>query len=434
MKNLRPFQIGVLALFAVVGVVSVGFLATYSGITGGDVNPYGERVVVWGSFPQESIRPILLDLTTEDDNFSVVEYLEVDERTFEDTLVNAIAEDRSPDLVIIEGGELVTFRPKLLAIPYDTISLRTLRDVYLDGVELFARSDGLYAIPLFVDPMVMYWNRDIFANAGLAEPPNTWEALTNVAQRVTLRDATRTIIQSAVAFGEYRNVLHAKDVLITLLLQSGSRMITETDSNYAVELNTPQQVDQQRPFNITLQFFIEFSNANSPLYSWNRTWQDDRTAFVSEELALYFAPGSEYDRLRALNPNFNFDVTNVPQGAGATVQRTAASFYGLSILKASSNPQGAYLVAQQLGRADVAARLSEVLDLAPVHRATIAAGSSAPERQVVYQAALNARGWLDPAPAVTNTVLREMVESVTSNRVKVNAAVSDAVRGVELAF
>ncbi|MEZ4200642.1 MAG: hypothetical protein R3B69_03605 [Candidatus Paceibacterota bacterium] len=49
MKNLRPFQIGLLALFGIVGVISIAILSTYTGVLGTDTNPYGEEVVIWGS-------------------------------------------------------------------------------------------------------------------------------------------------------------------------------------------------------------------------------------------------------------------------------------------------------------------------------------------------------------------------------------------------
>src|SRR5690606_11854218 len=97
-----------------------------------------------------------------------------------------------------------------------------------------ALSDGLYAVPFAVDPMIMYWNRDILAAGGFAQPPATWESLTATVEQITLRDATRNILQGTVAFGEYSNVINAKSMLLTLLLQSGSRMVEEGQSRYVV--------------------------------------------------------------------------------------------------------------------------------------------------------------------------------------------------------
>lgn len=434
MERVRPFQIGLLAGFAVLGILSLVILASFRGFSGGGVNPYGELVTIWGTLDDSIILKTLQDIADVDKDFKTVNYIEKDPRTFEEELVNAIAEGRSPDAVLITHEDLVTLRPKLQPIPYDAIPERTIKDTYIDGAEVFALEDGLYALPFAVDPIVMYWNRDIFATGGIALPPSTWETLTDNVQQLTLRDATRNILQSTVAFGEYRNVENGKEVLLTLLLQSGSRMIEESGGKYVVALDEPLVENARKPLNSTLQFYVEFSNANSPLYSWNRSRENDLASFLGEDLALYFGFGSEALRIRQRNPNFNFDVVGVPQGAGATVKRVYGKFYGLALLKAAPNTAGAYQAILKLGAPDVVASLSEQFSLAPVHRATIAEGSDNPYRQTVLNQALITRGWLDPNKVESDGIFEQMVEDVVSNRQKVSGAVTDALRRLELAF
>ena len=434
MERVRPFQIGLLAGFAVLGILSLVILASFRGFSGGAANTYGETVTIWGTLDDTIILKTIQDIADVDKDFKVVNYVEKDPRTFEEELVNAIAEDRSPDVILITHEDLVKLRPKLQPIPYDAIPQRTIKDTYIDGTEVFALQDGLYALPFAVDPMVMYWNRDLFSTGGLALPPSTWEALTDTVQQLTLRDATRNILQSTVAFGEYRNVDHGKEVLLTLLLQSGSRMIQESGDKYIVSLDDPLVENSRKPLNSTLQFYVEFSNTNSPLYSWNRSSENDLTSFLAEDLALYFGYGSEALRIRQRNPNFNFDVVGVPQGAGATVKRIYGKFYGLALLRAAPNTQGAYQAVLKLGAPDAVASLSEQFSLAPVHRSTIAAGSDNPYRQTILNQALISRGWLDPNKEESDGIFETMVEDVVSNRQKVSGAVTDALRRLELAF
>ena len=423
-----------LAGFAIVGVSSIAMLATYKGITSQKVSPYGESVEIWGTFDAEVMRLTLQSVTDEDKEFRVVSYKEMDPRSFEEDLVNAIAENRAPDAIILEHEDLVTYRPKLLAVPFEVVPLRTLKDKYIDGAEIFARNDGLFAIPIAVDPLVMYWNRDIMANSGVSLPPQTWESLSQIVQQITLRDATRNIQLSTVAFGEYRNVEHAKEALLTLSMQSGSRLIEEDKQGYVVAIDEAVSADARKPLSTALQFFVEFSNANSPLYSWNRSISNDLFAFLGGDLAFYFGYGSEAKQIQERNPNLNFDVTQVPQGAGNTVKRVYGKFYGLAILKSSDNSQGTYAALAKLGSPAPVAKLTEELGLAPAHRSTITQGSQDPFRQTVLNASLIARGWLDPDPSETGNILQEMVEDVVSNRQKVSGAVSDAVRRLELAF
>ena len=434
MQNIRPFQVALLAIFALVALGSLVLIASYQNVGGLAQNPYGARVVIWGTFDQSIFEQVIQQVGREDKNFQAVQYVQKDARTFERDLVDAIAEGRSPDAVIISHEDLVLMRSKLQPISYDVFSERTLRDQYVDGFDVFARNNGLYAVPLFVDPLLMYWNRDLLASGGLATPPTTWESLIDTTERLTLRDASRNLLQATVAFGEYENVNNAKSVLLTLLLQSGSQLVLEGDTRYEVALDTAPGDSSRRPLFSTLQFFVEFNNPSSPLYSWNRSFDSDLSAFLGERLALYFGYGSETDRLGSQNPNLNFDAVGVPQGAGETIKRSYGRLYGIAIVAASQNQSGAYRAAVTLGSAANTITLSERLGLAPAHRSLLSQVPQGPVRQTIYREALITRGWLDPNPEVSSEVFRQMIEEVASGRSSVGAAASDTNRRLELAF
>lgn len=415
------------------GVAGIILLTTVGGLTGGGSGK-GAPVLIWGTFDSDAVEFALREVVDLDETMAAVSYVEKDPRTFKEEFVDAIAEGRSPDAIIIKHEDLVSLRSKLLAIPYETLPERTLRDNYVDGAEVFSLRDGTYAIPLSVDPLVMYWNRDIFANAGYVFPPATWEEVTEVSQVLTLRDATRNILQATLAFGEYVNVRNAKEVLLMLAMQSGSRMIEETDKGYFVALNEPYNENARDPLRAALDFYVGFSNPNSPLYSWNRSKDDDRQSFVANELALYFGFGSEINRIRDLNPNINFDIAEVPQGAGATVRRAYGEFYGLAIPAASANPSGTYAAISKLSSPEFSSIINNALGMAPASRSAITAGDPDALQQSIYDSTLISRGWLDPNYESSDTIFKDMVEDVTSNRVRVNQSVAEAIERIEKSF
>lgn len=431
---MRPFQIALLAIFGLLALGSLILIASYQGTRFNVANPYGDSVVIWGTLDQKLFDQTIQEIARDDRNFLAVSYLQKDARTFEDELVNAIAEGRSPDLIILNHEELVVLRPKLQPISYDVFPTRSLRDNYVDGFEIFALEDGLYAVPLFIDPLVMYWSRDLFTTGGLAAAPQTWESLVSAVEQLTLRDVSRDLLQATVAFGEYENVTNAKAALLTLLLQSGSQLVREGRDRYEVGIDTAVGNTGSRPLFSTLQFFVEFSNESSPLYSWNRTFDSDLSAFLGERLALYFGYGSEAARVRQQNPNLNFDVIGVPQGAGDTIKRVYGRFYGISVLAASQNQNGAYQAALMLSAPLPTMSLSEKLGLAPAHRSSLSQAQSDPVRQTIFTQALIARGWLDPDPEDSDEIFRQMVEDVVSGRSPVGSASSDTSRRLELAF
>lgn len=426
--NLRPFQIILLGVFLALALGGLMLFAIFRGF-GSEPNPYGTSVEIWGTLDSAGFRSALTTLTDADENFRVVSYVRKNPETFRDELVNAIAERRGPDAIVLSDDLLISERAKILPIPYTTMSERMVRDTYVDGAEIFSLSDGTYGFPFGVDPLVMYWNRDLFGSNGLAAPPSTWEVLTAVTVPSLVRIVTSpsyTIEQAALAFGEYSNVSHARSILLTLLMQAGSALITEAEYSYDVRLNQSSAQGTRAPAEAALDFYTQFANPARPMYTWNRSLPTDRNAFLAEDLALYFAPGSEYASLQAGNPNLNFDAAQVPQGSGVTIKKSHGRFYSLAMLRSSDNVQGTYAALAQLSAAQSAQTIVEGVGIAPVHREILVRGNADPFRQTMYSMALIARGFLDPNPAASGDIIKTMVEDITSGRARANQAVGDA--------
>lgn len=431
---MRPFQIALIGLFvllAAAGIIGIRFI---DGDGSSEINPYGSSVDIWGTLDFSIMSAILSDIKTRDEKFTVVEYHQKDVRTFENDLLTAIAEGNTPDLIIMRHDSLVENRGKLFAVPYESYPLRDFKNTYIDGAEIFALSDGIYALPLAVNPLVMYWNRDIFSTARLVNPPSTWEQLVSeTVPAISEFDERLDIGKSAVSFGEYTNVRNAKNVLSLLMLQSGTDIVVEQNDRYSIVLHstTPNSLP---PGEASLSFYTQFANTLSKTYSWNRALPEDYQYFLSGKLALYFGLATEYATIARDNPNLNFDISPVPQGSGATTHRNFGVFYGLAILKASDNPQGAYAAASVLASPDVASRIANAYSLAPVMRSLLAVRSNDPIRSVMLNAAVIARGWLDPSRSGTELIFRRMIEDVTSGRSNVGEAVYDATEKMRLLF
>ena len=432
--KLRPFELALVVIFILLIAASLVFLKTYRADKNDGVPVVGV-VTIWGTLPQGTFETILQDFSKANEEYNKVSYRYIEPTAVSNELVNALADGVGPDMLLLSSEQLVEMRKKIKPVSFESFPKRDIASLYVDGAAIFALSDGLYAYPLALDPMVLYWNKDLLGTENLLEAPKTWESLVNQYTPVlTKRASDRTIERSAVALGEYSNVKNSFGIISSLLLQAGSYGVTnEKEGEYDIRLNeSPNQGVE--PLRVTADFYTRFSRPDNTLYSWNRSFASDRDRFVSGDLALYFGYGSEGPQLEQLNPNLNFDIAEIPQGATATVRRTYAQFYGLAALKTSDNLEGVSLVLKGLSQSAVIERFANDYGLVPALRGSVAAGSNNLYGRVTYKSASVAYGWLNPNRPGTDNAFQTMTRDITENRSDVPGAISDALERLELEY
>jgi len=429
--KLRPFELALVAIFGILLLLAIALLRAYSPTVDPDINSLKNGVSIWGTVPEVAFVDLLKQISTTDPNYKNVTYRYISPDRFDSVFVNALADQNPPDLIFLNHEQLVEHRNRLQPITYDSFPLRDFRSLYIDGAEIFALSDGIYALPIAVDPLVLYWNRDIFADSGLLKAPATWEEVVNqTVPTFIVRDSNRDINRAAIAMGEYSNIKNALPVLSLLLLQAGSGMVGDSGANYELRLDETIGQVGANPFVNVATFFTNFSNTDNTLYSWNTSLRPDTEMFLSEDLAVYFGLASEGLSLAARNPNLSFDVSEVPQGASATVKRNYGVFYGLAVPKAAKNKTGAAIVLQTLSETANATKLANLNGFAPVERTSLAAGSNDIFGRVAYASAIYSRGWLSPDRNRLDVILQQMVNSINANRNNISSAASDAIKQI----
>ncbi len=425
--KMTTFQIASLALFAALVLVGVGVFSTFSGLSSG--NKVG-KVTVWGTMDANVIDQMLTEVRSKDKTMADVIYIEKNAKTYVPDLINAMASGNGPDLFMITQDQITSFTDKIGVIPYGAVTQQTYTDSYIDEAQLFLTPDGSLALPLAVDPMVMYWNRDTFSSAGYAKPPEFWNDFLEVSPKLTELDAGSNIKKSAVALGGWANVLYAKHILATLFMQAGDPIVTRNDAGKPTPtLGTVQNSNataNENPATSALQFYTEFANPTKTTYSWNRSLPLSQDAFVAGDLALYFGFASDYPTLKERNPNLHFGVSQMPQIQGAGVKLVFGQMTGLAIPRTTRNTSGALLAAQKLTSQTSVSSLVGFSGLPPVRRDVSVDTSKDAAKSVFVKAALTARGWLDPDPVKSDAVFQDMIESVMSGKAQPGAAIFNA--------
>ncbi len=422
-SGMSSFQIIVLSVF---GAFTVGGVLIFAFLVGSNSSVTIGQVVVWGPLDETSFGAVLRELAESDGRFRQVTYVQKNEDTYLDELTNALAAGTGPDLVIMREDQTISEGAKVFPVPYEQLSREEFRNTWVEAADPFLGPQGVIGIPFAVDPFVLYWNRDMLSTGGIAQPPAFWDELSPIVRAVTKRDDGGSIQKSAIAFGEYSNVNHAKTLLGMLILQAGGRVTGRDGNGQLTPMLATRVGETGRPAESALTFFTQFSNPSSQDYTWNRSRQEARVAFAQGDLALYIGPASEESLIRRLNPNLNFAIApSVPQVRSSSLPINGGHAYAFAIPKAGANPQGALTAAYLLGGADASRLLGVAFGFASARRDALAVSAEGNE-ETFRKMALLVRTWEDPNARETERAFRDMIESVTSGAARPVEAIQRA--------
>jgi ABC-type glycerol-3-phosphate transport system substrate-binding protein len=415
------FQLVIVIVFIFLAIFGI---LVFSGAIpiGGESEGSLGTVVLWGTVPQGVISEALAHFNDANRQY-VVQYVQKSPASFDRELLEALAAGRGPDLFFLPDNLVYQYSDKIFTIPYTNYPISTFKNVFAAAGEVFLNPNGLYALPLSIDPLMLYYNRSILDANGVVYPPKTWNEFVEVVPKLTKKDDTNKIIKSGAALGHFSNIIHAKDIIATLFMQAGNPIIREENGRFQSALasstggsNLPSVLD----------FYTNFADPNSLVYSWNKSFVNSADMFSREDLAFYFGYASELQSLVFKNPNQNFFVTEMPQIQDAKFKLTGARVIGIAISSFSKNFNTAYLAASTMASGPFANEFAISLGVAPVRRDLLAVPPENAFSPTFYKTALYARSWLDPSPVDTNNIFETMVNAVLSNNFSVTDAISDA--------
>ncbi len=427
--SFQTFLIGFFILAFIVAVLVFAGIIKLGNSTNSSVV---SSVKVWGIYPQEFINPYIDKLNTQNKNLSI-SYEQKSKSSFKSELINALADGNSPDIVLADAGNLFSFRDKLYTIGFDTYNERLFRDSFVDGASLFLNKQGVMAIPMIVDPVVLYYNKDLLAGKNFVVPPSSWASLVDTLPLFNKKDSKGLLTQTTIGLGEFSNINHYKDILSTLFLQTGSPIVVLDPFNNAFvqRLNFVPEATEALPTAEALEFYLSFSDQATDRFSWTRNLPNTLDMFLSGKSVFYIGRASELFTIQSRNPNLNFDVTSIFQSDQSIRPITFGEFSGMSIIKSSPNFTASYTALGYLSSKEFLEYLSSALSLPSTRRDLISINQKNPYVDVFFKSALSAFGWPDVDPIATEAVFRDMIRSVNSGANTPVQAIYEASRSLQ---
>src|SRR3989344_3797195 len=151
---------------------------------------------------------------------------------YERNLIDALAAGTGPDIIMIHNTWLPKHKDKLKPasdkIQGEENQFFTIREYQDQFIEVAAkdltRGNEIYGFPLYADTLALFYNRDLFNNAGITRPPQTWDEFNQYVQTLTKLGPGGAIDKAGAAIGTVKNINRSSDILMALMIQSGVQM------------------------------------------------------------------------------------------------------------------------------------------------------------------------------------------------------------------
>lgn len=379
---------------------------------------------------QASIQPVTLEYWTVFNNVAELQklaaaykqvrpYVDVKIRQvryeeFDKLFVNALADDVEPDIVSMHTRWLRKYTSRLSPMPpkvqmanimikgeyrketivtQEELVLPTLRGISSNFVKTVADDvivDGnAYGLPLSVDTMGIYYNKDLLDKAGVPLPPTTWAELLETVKAATKVDANGNIVQSAIPLGTGINIDNAPDILALLMMQNNVQVTKGQSVTFADGL---QQNRETHPSREALRFYTDFARSTKEAYTWNETMGNAFDAFTANRSVFYVGFSYDYERIKARAPQMNLEVIPLPQ-LNPSTPVNIANYWIESVVKKSEHQNEAWDFVRFITMPENIQKYTEATGRPTPLRAQIQAQSEIPALEPFVKGLLTAENW-----------------------------------------
>lgn len=369
-------------------------------------------LTVWGVEDDKSIWENLLKEYTQQTN-NKVRYVEKNPKTYERELLDALASGTGPDVFYFKNSWLLKHYKKIAPAPTSLFTARSIEDSYPQVVlRDFVSGNAVYAIPLFIDSLALFYNPSLLDQAAIPFPPKTWEELVLMTPKLTKIDPNGNIQYSAVALGTGKNVQHASDILSLLMIQSGAKMLDEKNL----------RADFDKQAQTALSFYTQFSKIDSKTYSWNYSMANSLDEFGRGKVAFIFGYARDIPYIRSIAPYLKFKVALMPQPQKASLSKNYADYWGLAVSKQTRYPKEAWQLISSVTDTNQARFYAQRTNLSPAKKVLINQFRNDPIMEIFTKQAFTATSWTQPDPEAVTQIFTETIDNLVSNRITFTGA------------
>lgn len=432
----RIFVILTVAIAAIVFLTVILILINIGKVGGKKTEA---RLEFWGVFDdRQDFANVVQQFQRTEKTLNVkINYRQFSYEDYEHSFIEALAAGQGPDILIIHHTWLAKYRgtgilaPMPESVEVDEESgqkpFLTAKDFEQQFVDVAYKDlvyqNKIYALPLYVDTLALYYNRDMFNVAGITRPPRDWEEFSKDVELLTKFDRAGNIIQAGAAMGTARNINRSTDILAALMIQNGTKMNNASDAYVSFS----RSVNSERVGENAVQYYTDFANPGKTVYSWNDSQHYSIDAFVEGKVAMMFNYSHQIPVLRKKLARLNFSIAPLPQVSDLDT-KNYANYWAVAVTRSSKNQEAAWRFLMHLTSKEGASLyLSRNDALRPAaRRDLIDIQRNDPQLGLFALQALTARSWHQVDHKVIETILADMIDDVNYKRASIRNALQTA--------
>lgn len=425
-----------LIIGGVLAVVVIAVLATLLSkpSTKGPTGPV--ELVWWKTFEDpNNVQDVINDYQATHKNVTI-KYVKKDVATYEQDLINAIASGNGPDIFTIHNDWLPKHVDKLVPAPSTLMTERQYRETLVDVAgNDFIKDGKIYAVPMALDVLALYYNKDILHSVGISEPPKTWPELVLDVQRITRQDNNGAFTRSGVALGTSGNVNRSVDILLLMMMQNGTKFYSSDFRSATFAQTIDNGSDKSfSPGAEALKYFTQFANPGKKTYTWNARTDNSVDAFSQGKLAMMISYSYLRPMIEDKAPTLNWGITPVPQVDETGLKVNFANYWGESVSKASSATKQAVAwdFLRYLMQKDTLTKYYGKHKQVAVRKDMLPSQYPDLEIGVFAENALTAKGVYKPDAGVFEGIMAKAIDDVVLRNIDPEEAISNASQQVNM--
>ena len=265
-----------------------------------------------------------------------IEFQNVPAERATDKLTTQVAGGNPPDVAFMDSSAVESFATRNALVNLDGYiegSDVIVLDDYIEGFKSAAVvDDSLYALPFDGETTGLFYRTDMFEEAGIEEPPATWEEFEAAAAALT-DEANK----------KYGFIVFAPEAYYywyPWLWQAGGDLLSDDQTEIAFDDEEGQEA---------AEFYVGLREYSPKDYLNSNSW-DGRVAFASGKVGMYMAGSWFGGEMQASFPEINgkWDVAPLPEGPAGCATTLAGDMLG--IFSQSENQDAAWLWIEFLSR------------------------------------------------------------------------------------